>query len=135
MLRRAIVQTLQAITSLKGIYQAFLAPANADRPYATVKLTETIGDVGIGFAGTQPIEVRIYDDLNSFVGLDAIEQATITALNGQTIVDIVKDSKGEPVPGSSFYVTWAPGGGDFVDDEKRLIGRLIRFEAALVHER
>ena len=126
MLRRAVVQKLKTLTALKGAYQAFLAPADASKPYATVKLSDLIGDPGIKYAGAQQVEVRIYDVLDSFIALDTIEGAIVAALNGRNITD--------SVTGHEFHMEYSPGGGDFVDEEKELIGRLVRFEAALVRE-
>lgn len=127
MLRRAVIQRLRSHVAALGdrVYQAFLAPANADRPYATVKLPTQRGSPAITFAGTQPVEVRIYDDRASFVGLDELERAVIAALHGAEAEDA----------GEVYRLDWVPGGGDFVDEEHDLIGRLVVFEAAALQER
>jgi len=128
MLRRAVIQHLKAnVPSFGGqVYQGFLAPHNVQPPYATVKTPTGRGSPMISYAGTQPIEVRIYNDQSSFVGLELLERAVIEALNGQEIVD--QDD------GEHYFLEWVPGGGDFVDEEKKLIGRLVMFEAALLFE-
>lgn len=127
MLRRAVIQRLRDQVSGFGgrVYQAFLAPPDAGRPYATVKLPTQRGSPVIAFAGTQPVEVRIYDDRASFVSPDTLEQAVIAALTGAEVEDA----------GETYRLDWAPGGGDFVDEEHGLIGRLVVFEAAVLHER
>ena len=114
------------VAALGGrVYQAFLAPPDVARPYATVKLVTQRGSPSISFAATQPVEVRIYADRASFVELDTLEQAVIGALHGAEIQDA----------GETYRLDWVPGGGDFVDDEHDLIGRLVMFEAAALNER
>ncbi|MEX0975039.1 MAG: hypothetical protein WD024_06825 [Bacillota bacterium] len=127
MLRRAVIQALKAVALLGGrAYEAFLAPSDVGKPYATVKIPDVIGDPVIGYAGTQPVEIYLYADPYSFIPLDDVEAAVMAALNRQDVVDAMT--------GHLFHVEWTPGGGDFADDVKRLIGRLVRFEAAVVHE-
>lgn len=127
MLRRAVIQSLKAILELNGrVYQAFLVPAHALRPYATVKAPVSRGTPGFSYGGVQPLEVRIYDDQTSFDGLDVLERAVTDKLHGREITD--------QNDGERYFVQWVPGGGDFIDEEKRLIGRLLVFEAALLHE-
>jgi hypothetical protein len=127
MLRRAVIQKLRdSVSALNSrVYQAFLAPANGSRPYATVKIPAARGSINIGFAGAQPVEVRVYDDQTSFIDLDSLEQAIRTALHGKEIND----------QNEKYYLQWVPAGGDFVDEEYNLIGRLVMFEAALLYER
>lgn len=129
MLRKAVINHLIAnATGLGGrVYQAFLAPSGVVKPYATVKLATSRGSPGISYAGDQPVEVRIYDDQASFVPMDELEIEVIKALNGIDIVD--------PDGGERYCLQWDPNGGtDFVDEEKKLIGRLITFEGALLFE-
>ena len=127
MLRRAVIEVLKALPALSGrAYQAFLAPANAGRPYATVKVPAVRGDPQLPRAGAQLVEVRLYADPDTFVSLDQLESAVIDALNGKEIADAVSSSV--------FHVEWEPGGGDFQDDQRQLIGRLVMFEAAVLHE-
>ncbi len=126
-MRRAVIHHLKAnISVLGGVYQAFLAPGTVRKPYVTVKIPTCRGSPSISYAGTQPIEIRIYDDLSSFIGLDTIEGSIVDALHGREIAD--------KHTGHMFEITWVPGGGDFVDEEKNLIGRLVMFEAALLFE-
>lgn len=124
MLRDAVIQCLATqVHGLGGrIYQAFLAPANAPKPYATVKMAGDIGSADIGHAGIAQTEVRIYDEQASFSGIDALEAEVIAALHGQIITD--------PDTGAQYYLQWVPGAGDFVDDELKLIGRVVRFHSA-----
>ena len=127
MLRRAVIQALKDVPALGGrVYQAFLAPANTGKPYATVKVPAARGDPQLARAGTQPLEVRLYADPDTFASLDQLESAVIDAVNGKEISDVVS--------GSVFHVEWEPGGGDFQDDQRQLIGRLVMFEAAVLHE-
>ena len=129
MLRRAVIKHLMnVIPSLGGrVYQAFLAPPNAERPYATVKISAPRGSPSISYAGDQPVEVRIYDEPASFIVLDNIETAVIDALHGVDIADL--DT------GEKYHLRWRPDGGiDYDDEERKLICRLIFFEAALLIE-
>jgi len=124
MLRRAVIQNLKNIPALGGrVYQAFLAPANVDKPYATVKLATQIGSANISFAGTQPVEVYLYADQDSFINLDVIEKEVIEVLAGE-----IRDT----TTGNYFELAWAPGTSDFVDPEKKLIGRRVIFNTALL---
>lgn len=129
MLRRAVIQHIKvSVSELNGrVYQAFLAPPNIEKPYSTVKIPTARGSGIITYAGTQPVEVRVYDKQNSFISLDELERNIIASLNGAEITD--------QNDGEKYCLTWAPGGGDFIDDEKKLIGRLILFEAAALFER
>lgn len=129
MLRRAVIQQLRAqAPSLGGrVYQAFLAPVDAGRPYATVKIPASSGSPFITYAGTQPVEVRVYADPASFVALDQVEAEIIAALHGVDVVD--------GIDGERYEIAWVPGGGDFRQDEPDLIGRLVMFNAALLQER
>jgi hypothetical protein len=128
MLRRAVIQHLKQVTDLGGrVYQAFLAPADAARPYVTVKLVDGGASTRISFAGDHVIEIRVYDDLNSFIGLDVIIQAVIGALHGKNVTDTQS--------GEQYEVWWVPSMNDFVEEERKLIGRLVRFRAASIFER
>lgn len=129
MLRRAVIQHLrQQVPALGGrVYQAFLAPANTPRPYATVKLMDGGTSLRISFAGEHLIEVRLYNDLtSSFVVLDELAYQVIQALHGE----VVDDETGE-----RYEVRWEPGMNDFVEDDRQLIGRLLRFRVPAIHER
>jgi hypothetical protein len=125
-LRRAVVVRLRTeVGGLGGrVYQALLGPADAERPYATVKLPEAVGS---GRLGTQPVEVRLYGDPTTFSALDALGEAVVDALDDATLADATD--------GRTYYLQVAsPAGSDFQDEQKRLIGRLMRFEAAAVAE-
>jgi len=129
-LRRAVIQQLKRhVYPLEGrAYQAYLAPANVVSPYATVKMAGIREAPDVPFAGDQIIEVRIYRSQDCFVTLDALRQMAVVALNGVVITD---DQSGE-----RYWIKWTPfGAGDFVDEERRLIGCLVTFEAAVIHER
>ena len=128
-LRRAVIQQLKAqVPGLGGrVYQAFLAPAGTPRPYATVKLPGIRGSPVISYAGAQQVEVRIYGERDSFTTLDQLEADVIGALHGIEVLDATD--------GSRHQVDWLPGGGDFPDDDKGLIGRLVTLEAAVIFER
>ncbi|WP_298272226.1 hypothetical protein [Geobacter sp.] len=129
MLRRAVIQHLKVqVPALGGrVYQAFLAPPGTTRPYATVKLPGIRGSPAISYAGAQQVEIRIYGDRDTFTALDQIEADVIGALHGIEVLDATD--------GSQHQVDWLPGGGDFPDDDKGLIGRLVMFEAAVLFER
>lgn len=128
-LRTAIIQHLKAqVPGLGGrVFQAFLAPPATSRPYATVKLPGIRGSPAISYAGAQQVEVRIYGDRDTFTALDQMEADVIGALHGIEVADATD--------GSHHQVDWVPGGGDFPDDDKGLIGRLVTFEAAVLFER
>lgn len=129
MLRRAVIQQLkQQVTGLGGrVYQAFLAPVDAGRPYATVKLVDGGASTLISFAGEHLIEVRLYDDYTSFVGLDDLAEAVILALHGRIVMDTES--------GNRYEVFWLPTMNDFVEEDRKLIGRLVRFQAAAIYGR
>lgn len=131
MLRRAVISRIKdQVPALGGrVFQAFLAPASAARPYATVKLPGAIGSPDISYAGTQPVEVRIYTDPTSFTDLDTVEASVIGCLHGAEIQDAAEDPPGR------YRLDWLPGGGEFHDEERHLIGRLVMFETAVLNER
>lgn len=128
MLRRAVIMRLKAaVPGLGGrVYEAFLAPPDAGRPYATVKLATQIGSPGIGYAGTQPVEVYLYHGPGSFKNLDALEWEVIAALHGATVTD--------DADGGRYELAWTPAAADVPDSERRLIGRRLTFEAACLAE-
>jgi len=128
MLRRAVIMRLKSAAAGLGgrVYEAFLAGPEVARPYATVKLATQVGSGSISYAGTQPVEVRVYHDQGSFKELDALEAEVVAALNGATMAD--------DADGGRYELSWSPAGADFTDPERRLIGRLLTFEAALVAE-
>jgi len=128
MLRRAVVNRLtERVAGLGGrVYQAFLAPADAGRPYATVKLPQPIRSADIGYAGNQEIEVRLYTDPTSFTELDELEVEVMATLNGATVVD--------DYDGGAYYLEAMPGGADFNDEDKSLIGRLLRYATGTLSE-
>lgn len=129
-LRRAVILKLKTVVQLKAVYQAFLAPPGAPRPYATVKIVPGVGSSRIWYAGTQEIEVRIYHEPLSFDTLDVIERAVIDALHGQAVTDTMDN------PPTQYQTEWVPHAGtDFVDTESNLIGRLVTFHAASLIER
>lgn len=124
-LRQAVVAHVKNQVSPLGgrVYQAFLAPADVQRPYATVKLAGVRGARDILYAGDQSIEVYIYQDQDCFTRVDALRQQVIKALNGIVLFEC-------------YPIRWvAFGGGDFVDEERKLIGCVVVFEAAIIHER
>ena len=130
MLRRAVINAIKAVPDLGGrVYQAFTAPAGAQTPYATVKLPGARGSAEITWAGTQTVEVRLLTKSQSFVELDAPEAAVIQALHGTEIVDTVDN------PPTAYRLLWVPGGGDFLEEDRQQIGRLVTFEAAVLFER
>lgn len=129
-LRRAVIHQLgRHIYPLEGqAYQAYLAPVNVVPPYATVKMAGIRGTPDLPFAGDQIIEVRIYYKQVDYVSLDALKQMAVVALNGVVITD--------EVSGERYWVRWTPfGAGDFVDEERKLIGCLVTFEAVVIQER
>lgn len=129
MLRRAVIQQLkQQVTGLGGrVYQAFLAPVDAGRPYATVKMVDGGASPRISFAGDHVIEVRLYDDYTSFIGLDTLAHDVVLSLHGRIVTDADR--------GNQYEVFWLPVMNDFVEEDRKLIGRLIRFRAAAIYGR
>jgi hypothetical protein len=126
MLRKAVIQRISGQVSALGgrVYEESLAPGDATRPYATVKLATSARVEEDPFTSYQPIEVRIYGDRTSFGPLDEIEQSVVAALDGAEVTD-----SGD---GSTHLLHWGPGGGDFSDEAKQLIGRLTVFATAIV---
>ena len=130
MLRRAVVNALKAVPLLGArVYQAFTAPADAQAPYATVKMPGGRGSAEITWAGTQTVEVRLLTKSQSSVDLDTLEASVIQALHGIDVMDVAES------PPTSYRLTWVPGGGDFVEEDRQQIGRLVTFEAAVLFER
>ncbi|SFU40403.1 hypothetical protein [Alicyclobacillus macrosporangiidus] len=129
-LRRAVILTLKQVPGLAAVYQAYLAPSNAPRPYATVKIVPGVGSSRIWYAGTQEIEVRLYGNQTSFHALDTLERSVIAALHGRTITDTMDN------PPTKYETELVPQAGmDFVEPENELIGRLVIFRAASLIER
>jgi hypothetical protein len=128
-LRRAVVAQLKtSIPALGGrVYQAFLAPVGVQAPYATVKFATERQAANITFAGSQAIEVYLYRALDSYVNLDALRQDVVKFLNGVVIVDAETNAR--------FVIRWVGGAGDVIDPERKLIGAVVNFEAAMLHER
>ncbi len=122
-MRTAIINQLKdQVAGLGGrVYQAFLAPANVQKPYATVKMAGERGDLRIPWATHPAVEVRLYNEKNSFIPLDALEKECITALNGVSL-------------NGKHQLRWVPGGTDFEDIQLGLIGRLINFRATVINE-
>jgi hypothetical protein len=131
MLRRAVINRIRdQVPALGGrAFEAFLAPAGAGRPYATVKLPAAVGSPDISYAGSQPVEVRIYADPTSFNDISSVEAAVIQCLHGAEIQDAAE------VPPGLYRLDWVPGGGEFADEERHVIGRLVMFETAALNER
>jgi len=127
-LRRAVIMHMKAnVAGLGGrVYEAFLAGPDTPRPYATVKLATQIGSGRVAYAGTQPVEVRIYHDQGSFKEVDVLETEVVAALNGVTVTD--------DADGGRYELSWSPAGADFADPERRLIGRQLTFDAACLAE-
>lgn len=123
MLRQAVIRHLAAqVPSLGGrVYEAYLAPTGTLRPYATVKLA---GGVGLGPTGTADVEVRLYGDRGTFGALDAAEAEVRAALAWREVAD--------PETGVVYAIEPAGAGLDFDQPEDQLIGRLLRFAAAVV---
>jgi len=129
-LRRAIIQHLRNEVSTLGgrVYQAFLAPSSVQKPFATVKLVDGGTSARISFAGNHLIEVRLYEDITgSFLTLDDLARSVIAALNGRVVIDSVS--------GEQYDVYLVPGMFDFVEDDRQLIGLLVRFQGAAIFER
>jgi len=128
-LRRAIIQQIKNQAHGLGgrVYQAFLAPVNTQTPYATVKLATERQATNITFAGSQTVEIYLYRGLDSYVNLDAIRQDVVKALNGVVITDVES--------GARFVLRWVGSVGDVVDEERKLIGAVVSFDAAIIHER
>ncbi|MBT9156907.1 MAG: hypothetical protein DDT37_01898 [Firmicutes bacterium] len=119
-LRRSVIVALrQAVPAVSGrVFQAFLAPVQAMSPYITVKLPARIGDT----LGHQPVECYLYAAQTSFVALDALEQEVIRALHQKEFVDAET--------GLRYILRYASSAGDAVDEERRLINRVVTFSAA-----
>ncbi|NPV44806.1 MAG: hypothetical protein HPY70_12665 [Firmicutes bacterium] len=130
MLRNAIIQHLrQSISEVGGrVYQAYLAPEKVKRPYLSVRMGETIASDTVSFGGTAQIEVFVYEDASkSFLDVDRISDKVIAILNGAYVTD--------PDDGRTYYVEWDPTTNDIYEDNRKLIGRLLRFRTAILHER
>lgn len=127
-LRRAIIHQLRVqVPALGGrVYQAFLAPTGFQTPYATVKFAGEQSAVNIGFAGSRTIEVYLYRSLDSFVALDALQQEVIRILNGTTVTDVES--------GLQFILRWTGSAGDVIDEERKLVGVVVSFNAPTMYE-
>lgn len=123
-LREAIISELKSkVTSVSGrVYEAFLAPSKAVPPFLTVKFASQRGS-NISFACSQVVEIYMHCDLTSFVTLDILEASVISTLNKE----IKKDA-------NTYLLEWTPtGAGDFKDDDRKLIDRVVTFSAVVVH--
>ncbi|MBT9134802.1 MAG: hypothetical protein DDT38_01544 [Firmicutes bacterium] len=119
-LRRGVVSGLRmAVPGVGGrVFQAFLAPAATVPPYITVKMATRIGDR----LGLQPVEIYIYAAQTSFVALDTLEQEVIRALHQRELVDTET--------GSRYILRYTSSAGDAVDEERKLINRVLTFASA-----
>lgn len=128
-LRRAIISQLKnQVAALSGrVYQAFLAPVTVQPPYAAIKLAAERQAVNNTFAGSQSVEVYIYRALDTYVSLDALRQEVIKALNGVVLTDFESNAR--------YVVRWIGSAGDVIDAERKLLGVVVSFEAAVIHER
>jgi len=81
-MRKAIIDKLKEISELKEVYQPFLAPSGAAKPYASVKLTTTLNAVGNRAGWFQPVEVYIYNSRTSFITIDTLVSKVIEKLDG-----------------------------------------------------
>lgn len=127
MLRRAVVQAIAAgVPELGGrVYQAFLAPPDAQFPYATVRLAGELQQTPL--AGAVTVDVRLYERRGSFLALDALQAAVMAALHRREVVD--------PETGARYELAWAGGAIDLEESERDAIVRLLRFSAAVVFAR
>ncbi|MBT9157005.1 MAG: hypothetical protein DDT37_02010 [Firmicutes bacterium] len=119
-LRRATITALhvQVLAVGRRVFQAFLAPAATLPPYITVKLATRQGEV----FGLQPVEIYIYAAQASFAALDALEHEVIRALHQRELVDTET--------GLRYILRYAGSAGDVVDEERKLISRVVSFNAA-----
>ncbi|MBT9156914.1 MAG: hypothetical protein DDT37_01905 [Firmicutes bacterium] len=119
-LRRSVIVLLRgAVPTVGGrVFQAFLAPASTLSPYITVKMAARLGDT----LGQQPVECYLYATQTSFVTLDILEQEVIRALHQREFVDAET--------GLRYILRYASSAGDAVDEERRLINRVVTFSAA-----
>lgn len=130
MIRSAFIHFLKENISEVGgrVYQAYLAPKQAKRPYLAVRMGETIESGTISFGGTAQIEVFVYDDIGgSFLNVDRISDKIVALLNGAYITD--------QEDGKTYYIEWNPTTNDIIEEDRKLIGRLLRFKTAILHER
>lgn len=129
-LRRAIISHIRSrVPALAtSTFQAFLAPSNPPNPYATVKMASVRLSPELNDAGDQTVEVRIHRTQSSYVDLDAVKNDVIRALHGATVLDAETALQ--------YYVRWTSfGAGDFVEEDRKLIGCLVTFEVATIQER
>ncbi len=119
-LRRSIITRLRSTIPTVGgrVFQAFLAPANTLPPYVTVKMATRIGDA----LGRQPVECYLYAAQTSFGALDALEQEVIRSLHQREFADTET--------GLRYILRYASSAGDAVDEERKLINRVVTFSAA-----
>ncbi len=124
MLRRATIDRLKAAVPDLGerAWGAYLAPVDAARPYATVRLTAARGDIAPTWSGVQIVEISILGDPTSFEPLDQIAQLVTDSLKDTEITDAAT--------GRIYSLSWMAGATDFRDAERGLIGRQFPFEAA-----
>jgi len=130
MLRRAVVNFLKENVSEVGgrVYQAYLAPKQVKRPYLAVRMGEVIESGAVSFGGTAQIEVFVYDDIGgSFLTVDRICDKVINALHGAYVTD--------QEDGKTYYIEWNPSTNDIIEEDRNLIGRLLRFRTAILRER
>lgn len=130
MLRRAVINFLKANVGEVGgrVYQTYLAPRQVKRPYITVRLGDVVESGTVSYGGTAQIEVFVYDDIDgSFLTVDRICDKVINALHGAYVTD--------EETGKTYYLEWNPTTNDIVEEDRRVIGRLLRFQTAILRER
>lgn len=126
MLRQAIIQKVGAsVPDLESrIYDPLSVPAEAVKPYATVLLPPPPAEATEELRqDVQRVEIRLFNDKGEYAALDTVEQDLVAALDRVEITD-----SGD---GEKYVVYRSPGGGDFIDESRQLIGRLAVFEAPI----
>jgi hypothetical protein len=84
-MRKTIIEELAKITDFEEVYEAFLAPSGAAKPYATVKFTTTLNSINNKHGWNQPLEVYIYYPKTSFKNIDELVTDVITKLNNVSL--------------------------------------------------
>jgi len=120
-MRKAIILKLKELESFNNIYEAFNAPENCSKPYATVKMYGDEEAPENHKGQKDSFSVTIYDDNNSFKTLDSLVWEVRDKLDGVTLT---------ADDGTVFVPEYIKTLEDYHDDIKNLFSKRIDFDFA-----
>jgi len=120
-MRKAIILKLKELESFNNIYEAFNAPENCSKPYATVKMYGDEEAPENHKGQKDGFSVTIHDDPDSFKTLDSLVWEVRDKLDGVTLT---------ADDGTVFVPEYIKTLEDYHDDIKNLFSKRIDFDFA-----